>query len=105
MNAAAWFTIGFLVILIGVFIIMAAGIYEAYRQASQAQGQKVQAGGVIMIGPIPIIFGTSWKMTIIAIVLAIALMVIAIIFMLVARGMATPSGQAAAAALLAHNIA
>ncbi|ADL19142.1 hypothetical protein ASAC_0736 [Acidilobus saccharovorans 345-15] len=99
MNAAAWFLIGFLIILVGMFIIVAAGVYEAYRQSSQAKGQ-VQAGGVVMIGPIPIVFGTSWKMAIIAMVLAIVLIVISIALMLLARGMTLPRAESLAALLL-----
>lgn len=102
-NALAWFTAGFIIVLIGVFIIMAAGIYYAYRQASQSNQTKAEVGGVVMIGPVPIIFGTSWKMAIIAIVLAIVLMVIAVALMFLARGLSVPPQQAAqaVAALLA----
>ncbi|ESQ21686.1 MAG: Protein of unknown function DUF131 [uncultured Acidilobus sp. CIS] len=44
-----------------------------------------------MIGPVPIIFGTSWRMAIIAIVLAIVLIAIALVMMLlVGRAVAVP---------------
>ncbi len=98
LGALTWFMIGFLVVLVGVFIIMAAGIYYAYRQASQS---KAEVGGVVMIGPIPIVFGTSWKMAIIAMALAVVLMVIALALMLaVGRTMSAPTAPAGAALAL-----
>lgn len=36
---------------------------------------KLRGGGVVLIGPIPIVFGTSWKMTIVALVITIIALV------------------------------
>lgn len=49
--------------------------------ASQGKGSggEVKGGGVVMIGPIPIIFGSDAKWASIAIVLAIALVVLALV--------------------------
>lgn len=46
------------------------------RSSNKQVDTKVKAGGLIMIGPIPIIFGTSKKIT-------IGLIVVAIIFILI----------------------
>jgi len=46
------------------------------RSSNKQLDTKVKAGGLIMIGPIPIIFGTSKKIT-------IGLIVVAIIFILI----------------------
>ncbi|MGC9072064.1 MAG: TIGR00304 family membrane protein [Acidilobus sp.] len=86
-----WLAVGFLLIFAGMAVIVAAVLLSALGQ----QGQRVEAGGVVMIGPIPIVFGTSWKMATIAIVLAIALMVIAIALMLLTgRAFTPPAPQA-----------
>jgi uncharacterized protein (TIGR00304 family) len=46
----------------------------------ETKHEKIKGGGVIMIGPLPIVFGTDKKYAIIAIILAIVLMMIAIVF-------------------------
>jgi len=84
-----WITVGITLILIGMAVIIAATLLSALGQ--QPSQQKVEAGGVIMIGPVPIIFGTSWRMAIIAIVLAIVLIAVALVMMLlVGRAVAVP---------------
>jgi len=45
--------------------------------SQQTNKASVKGGGVVLIGPIPIIFGSNWK-------IAVFLMVLAIIFILVA---------------------
>lgn len=69
---STFFILGFILIVIGVIlsIFTKVGAGEA----------KVEGGGVVLIGPIPIAFGTSGKWVVIALVLALALMVIYIIF-------------------------
>ena len=47
------------------------------------EGGGVQGGGVVMMGPIPIIFGTDAKWASIAIVLAIVLVLVTILLNLV----------------------
>ena len=45
-------------------------------------GGKKRFGGVVLIGPVPIVFGSDWRMALIAIALAIALILIALLFLL-----------------------
>ncbi len=70
---------GFALILLGVLLVFAGTLVYALSKPARVEG-----GGVILIGPIPIIFGTSTTMAIVAAVVAIVLMVLAIIFMLLA---------------------
>ena len=66
---------GVVVVIIGVLLIF---LGTALQITSKSEGTgEVQAGGVIMIGPIPIIFGTNKNITTISIVLAIILMIVA----------------------------
>jgi len=37
---------------------------------------SIKGGGVVLIGPIPIVFGSSWKIALISIILAIILIII-----------------------------
>ncbi|USG98998.1 DUF131 domain-containing protein [Thermococcus argininiproducens] len=64
--------IGFMLIFMGTLISASSGETE------------VEGGGVIMIGPIPIVFGTSRGATF-AMILAILLMVLWIIGTLISR--------------------
>ncbi|AEG17948.1 TIGR00304 family membrane protein [Methanobacterium paludis] len=66
---------GVVVIILGILLIF---LGTALQITSKSGGTgEVQAGGVVMIGPIPIIFGTNKNITTISIVLAIILMVLA----------------------------
>jgi uncharacterized protein (TIGR00304 family) len=42
--------------------------------------KSVKGGGVVLIGPIPIVFGSSPKMAVILMIMALAIMVVAMIF-------------------------
>jgi uncharacterized protein (TIGR00304 family) len=78
-------TLGFLIVFIGMLIIL-AGVFSAAYQSWKTGGgsvekpdTRVRGGGVIMIGPIPIIFGSDVGAVKIVILLAIALMLLAFV--------------------------
>lgn len=66
--------LGFLMIFIGILL-----------SAAQGDGE-VEGGGVIMIGPVPIVFGTNRGAATLAMILALLLMGTWIILSLLARG-------------------
>ncbi len=65
---------GILLIMLG-FVLIFAGLMSTGSEG-------VQGGGVIMVGPIPIIFGSNRRMAILAAALAVALMVLWFAFFL-----------------------
>lgn len=69
-----FFILGFILIFIGIILSTITKIMGEEGEA------KVEGGGVVLIGPIPIAFGTSGKWVVIALILALALMVVYIIF-------------------------
>jgi len=74
-------SVGFLLVFIGVLVII-VGVFSMAYQAWKTGGVEkpeggVRGGGVIMIGPIPIIFGTDVGALKIVMILAVMLMVIA----------------------------
>lgn len=81
-------TLGFLLVLIGMLVIIAGIVSMAYQTWKTGGGGMekpetgVRGGGVIMIGPIPIIFGTDVAALKLVMILAIVLMVIAAILFL-----------------------
>ncbi|KYK29167.1 hypothetical protein AYK20_00450 [Thermoplasmatales archaeon SG8-52-1] len=44
-----------------------------FSNSSKIKNNKVKGGGIVIIGPVPIFFGTSWKITIILLILAIVI--------------------------------
>jgi uncharacterized protein (TIGR00304 family) len=76
-------TLGFLLVFIGILVILAGMVSMAYQAWKTGDMEKpeagVRGGGIIMIGPIPIIFGTDVAALKIVMILAIALMAIAVI--------------------------
>ncbi|MBU4535613.1 MAG: TIGR00304 family protein [Euryarchaeota archaeon] len=68
---------GFLVVLLGISLIIIGTILQsASSNNSQANesSTEIKTGGVILIGPIPIIFGSDKRMAITGVVMALILM-------------------------------
>ncbi|HXW94800.1 MAG TPA: DUF131 domain-containing protein [Nitrososphaerales archaeon] len=69
---------GVLLVLVGFGVILVAMLSQARKE-----GVEVKGGGVIMIGPVPIIFGSDMKWASVAIVLTIVLIVLTVVLNLV----------------------
>jgi uncharacterized protein (TIGR00304 family) len=69
---------GFLMVLVGFGVVVISMLYEGRKEGSEVKG-----GGVVMIGPVPIIFGSDMKWASFAIVLAIILIVLSLVLSLV----------------------
>jgi uncharacterized protein (TIGR00304 family) len=72
------FNMGLLLVIAGFAIGILAFIIAVLRSA-RASG-PVRGGGVIMIGPVPIVFGTDKESARVLILLAIILMAVALLF-------------------------
>jgi uncharacterized protein (TIGR00304 family) len=70
---------GILIVFFGIAIVLIATFLNAKRDGSA----RVQGGGVVMIGPIPIIFGSDAKWTSIAVALAIVLVILGLLYYVV----------------------
>ena len=67
--------------IVGFLVIFLATVLGARSEGERGgKDVEVRGGGVIMIGPIPIIFGTDPKWAVIAIVLAIVLIALALLW-------------------------
>jgi uncharacterized protein (TIGR00304 family) len=83
LDATTFYIIGIALIIIGVLLVVAAIL------GAPAKGEKkgeVRSAGVIMIGPIPIIFGTDKKsvkaMMALALTLSVVFLIIFILYWL-----------------------
>ena len=65
---------GLLLALVGMGIMVAS-----IASHSGGSGGEVKGGGVVMIGPIPIVFGSDAKWASIAMILAMVLIVVSLI--------------------------
>ena len=77
MNEQLLFTAGFILILAGSITIFVAGLlllFKALRQKGRVRG-----GGVVMIGPFPIVFGTDKESVKMLLLLSIVLIVLVLI--------------------------
>ena len=70
--------LGLVLVFVGFGILVVSMLSGRDRE-----GGRVSGGGVVMVGPIPIIFGTDAKWASVAIVLAIVLVVLTIVLYVV----------------------
>ena len=71
MNAGTLIIAGIIVIFIGMILIFVGAALQSTSKTSE-----VHTGGVILIGPIPIIFGNDKGLIITGVVFAIVIMVL-----------------------------
>ncbi len=76
MDASVLYILGFVLIVAGIIITFAAIILASKDNAKKS---RVRGAGIIMIGPIPIIFGTDKKSVKAVLTLALVLTIIALI--------------------------
>ncbi len=86
MDGTIFFAVGLALIAVGIIIVILATILLAMRGGGKG---KIKATGVIMIGPIPIIFRTDKEsvktVLVLALTLTIALVIAAVICYLLLR--------------------
>jgi len=78
-DAGALYALGIALIFVGVLIIIVAVILLSISGAKKG---KVKGGGAIIIGPIPIIFGTDKKSLKTVLLLSLALTVLLVVVMI-----------------------
>jgi uncharacterized protein (TIGR00304 family) len=79
------FFLGIALMVLGIFLTMAKNrTEEKTEKESQAEDKrsKVRGGGVVLIGPIPIIFGSDRKTLLIAIIASLIFTIIYLLFLM-----------------------
>lgn len=73
-----FFFLSILFFMVGLYSNTAEAINLQFEKNKQdiKSGKSVKGGGVILIGPIPIIFGSNWKIAIVMVILAFLLIII-----------------------------
>ena len=80
MNAAMLVITGIIVIFIGIILVIIGTALQ-----STSQNEEVHTGGVILIGPIPIIFGNDKSLIVGAMIFAIVIIILW--YLLIYRGL------------------
>jgi uncharacterized protein (TIGR00304 family) len=81
MDLAVFYALGVGLIVVGVVVVVLAVILVSTRSAEKGKA-KMRSAGVIIIGPIPIIFGTDKKSVKEVLTLALAVTLALIIAMI-----------------------
>ena len=75
----------FIAILLFIFGFSSTTIESSdlsFREADDTQSKRsVKGGGVVLIGPIPIVFGSNWKIAVVMMTIAIILIITVFAFL------------------------
>ncbi|HSQ49201.1 MAG TPA: DUF131 domain-containing protein [Candidatus Deferrimicrobiaceae bacterium] len=74
---------GFVLVVVGLLVVAVSLIFASRRRSPSGGKADVRGAGVLMIGPIPIIFGTDKRSVKEAIVLALAITIVVLILTVV----------------------
>lgn len=81
--------LGFILIFIAFFLFMCSSFDDwvgaedsvfGGQDAQLTEKTSVSGGGVVLIGPIPIVFGSNWRIAVVMMVLAIVLIGVSLLF-------------------------
>jgi uncharacterized protein (TIGR00304 family) len=82
MSEQLLWSIGSTLVFMGFAIVIIAIILLFLKNAKSEKG-KVKGGGVVIIGPIPIIFGTDKESVKIILVLSVILMILVLVWIVI----------------------
>ncbi len=65
------------------FMFGFASSVEPYHEESEVSKSRtsIKGGGVVLIGPIPIVFGSNWKIAMLLLILVTIIMIISVLFL------------------------
>jgi uncharacterized protein (TIGR00304 family) len=82
-DLTVFYSVGIALVVVGFIVIIAAIILASVGGKRQEKEGETHAAGVIMIGPIPIIFGTDKKAVKSVLALTLAVMVVAAVVLVI----------------------
>ena len=83
MDVEAAYLLGFVLVVVGLLIVVVSLIFMSKRSNPSGAKAEIRGAGVIMIGPIPIIFGSDKKSVKEVLLLALALTMVVFIITLI----------------------
>ena len=82
-NPETLYSLGITFIFVGVAILLVAFLLLFFSSVKKEKEQKIRGGGAIIIGPIPIIFGTDKNSVKTLLLLSITLTILLIVLIVV----------------------
>jgi uncharacterized protein (TIGR00304 family) len=82
-DGTGFFAVGLVLIFVGILIIVFAVLLLSVRSVKKQEKGKVSVGGAVIIGPIPIIFGTDKKAVKTVLLLSLSLTILLLVVMVV----------------------
>ena len=83
----AFVVVGFVIVGVAMFWVFLSGGQTQKQEGREEDGERrVRGGGVIIIGPVPIVFGTDKQSVKVLLVLAIVLVVLLLVFTVLSQG-------------------
>ncbi|MCZ0211807.1 TIGR00304 family protein, partial [Streptomyces sp. UMAF16] len=78
-NGSTLVNIGFFVVIAGILLIFLGSMIQSTssENTKESSNSEIKTGGVILIGPIPIIFGNDKSMVVTGVILGFILMLVA----------------------------
>lgn len=78
-NGSTLVNIGFFVVVAGILLIFLGSMIQSTssENTKKSSNSEIKTGGVILIGPIPIIFGNDKNMLVTSVILGFILMLVA----------------------------
>jgi uncharacterized protein (TIGR00304 family) len=78
-NGSTLVNIGFFVVIAGILLIFLGSMIQSTssENTKESSNSEIKTGGVILIGPIPIIFGNDKSMIVTGVILGFILMLVA----------------------------
>ncbi|MDP3623669.1 MAG: TIGR00304 family protein [Methanobacteriales archaeon HGW-Methanobacteriales-1] len=78
-NGSTLVNIGFFVVVAGILLIFLGSMIQSTssENTKESSNSEIKTGGVILIGPIPIIFGNDKNMLVTSVILGVILMLVA----------------------------
>ncbi|MDD1771300.1 MAG: DUF131 domain-containing protein [Methanomassiliicoccales archaeon] len=79
LQAEGLWGVGTVLCALGAFIAL---FFTFFEVSSEGMDGKASTGGVLLIGPFPIVFGTDRRMTVIALVITVVVLASLVLFLL-----------------------
>ncbi|AFK51816.1 hypothetical protein TCELL_1394 [Thermogladius calderae 1633] len=76
--------VGVFIVVLGIAISLVGFLlmlFGALLSGEEDRGNRVEGGGVLIIGPIPIVFGTSRRAALVAAIIGLVLVAVTIAFL------------------------
>ncbi len=81
LDLASLVPIGIVLLILGFFLVILGMMHSKENGGEEKAQERIKGGGVILIGPVPVVFGTDKRYALLLMILAIVLMLLAVLYL------------------------